>query len=847
MSTQSQQQLIETPSWLQQYRPLANCYDEYLGENASPRPHWQPLDQALNQLDDATWQRRESQLGQLIESNGITYNVYGHDQSNKASWSVDMLPHLVAESDFKILESGLSQRAKLLNMVLEDFYGRQNILKGKHIDPFLVLANPAFNRPCHGLLGAKENHLNIYAVDVARSASGKWWVLNDRVEAVSGLGYAMDNRMLLSRIFPNLIQRVGAKRLNPFFDNFCAHIGSLAQQNTHQPNIALLSPGPKNETYYEHSFLARNLGFTLAEGADLTVRDNRLYMKTIAGTQQVDVLLRRVDSSWSDPLEMRNDSLLGVPGLVNCVRQGNLSIANALGSGLAETPAIPAFLPWLSANFLGESLEIPSIATWWCGQSSELQYVLENLHQLAIKPTFRNHDSPSYYGPDLNEQELASLRSEILRRPKYFCAQEILKTATTPVLTNNRVEPRPYLLRLFLIPDSKGEWKMMPGGFARCAPNAKGYGVSMQIGGSSKDVWIVPNSGQSEQSPPLNTPASSVRKSAHRRTIDLPSRTADNLFWLGRYIERAEMQTRLLRTTINLIVSEQIPEVEQACRPFIQQLNQFVPVSMALNEDGIKIDQVESNIRFGLNGETNANSLVSNLKSIERIAESLKERLSVDSWKRILTIKRLSANALSLKTTIYDQECVNILDTSLESLASLNGDIAENMTRGQGWIFMQLGRRIERGLTTTKLLKEVFKKTEQFNETLLHHFLELIDCSITYRRRYLNTLNPIAVLDMAVFDHTNPRSLMFQAERIREQLTHLPQHTSGTRSPTEIIATQLFSQIGITDAVSLVENGSEGFYASLIEKFTQISIMLETGYFAHTQTKSSSENPIPLS
>ena len=436
-----------------------------------------------------------------------------------------MIPFLLVESDYQFLESALSQRASLLNLLLEDCYGRQTMLQKGHVDPYLVYANPAFNRACrHGLLGRGEKFLNIYAADVARSKDGKWWVVSDRVEATSGLGYALDNRLLLSRILPNTLNHLGTRRLLPFVEHFCQQTEALAKHNRHHPHIALLSPGPQSETYYEHSFLARNLGFTLAEGADLTVRNNRLYMKTIGGTQQIDVLLRRLDSEWTDPLEMRNDSLLGVPGLVNCVRQGNLKVTNALGSSFAETPANLAFLPWLARNYLGEQLEIPSVATWWCGQAKECKYVLEHLDSLVIKSSFRTFGSRSYFGPDLNAKQLDALRAAIRARPMHYCGQEILRSSTTPVYQANSLEPRPYLLRVFLVADARsGQWQMMPGGFARCAPDANQLCVSMQDGGCSKDVWVVPDSIREREPAPreLHTPADHLQTqlSERRRLI----------------------------------------------------------------------------------------------------------------------------------------------------------------------------------------------------------------------------------------------------------------------------------------------------------------------------------------
>ena len=522
-------------------------------------------------------------------------------------------------------------------------------------------------------------------------------------------------------------------------------------------------------------------------------------------------MLRRLDSEWTDPLEMRNDSLLGVPGLVNCVRQGNLKVTNALGSSFAETPANLAFLPSLAHNYLGEELEIPSVATWWCGQANECKYVLERLDSLVIKSTFRSFGSQSFFGPDLSAKQLDAVRAAITARPAHYCGQEILRSSTTPVYQANRLEARPYLLRVFLVADALGRnWQMMPGGFARCAPDADQLCVSLQAGGCGKDVWVVPDTARDSEPavPTLSAPADAVQTELpERRRFDLPSRTANNLFWLGRYIARAEMQTRLLRTTLHLLLEEQLPEIQRACLPFCRQLDRSLPAAMPLTDPATgQLDsaQIDANIQCALKDASNPDSLVNTLGSIERITESLKDRLSIDSWKRIHSIRQLATRAAGLEVSIYDPESDDFLESALEQLSSLISEITENMIRSQSWLFMQMGRHIERGLTTAQLLDEVFLKPEQLSPALLRRVLDLSDCSITYRRRYLNNLNATAVLDILVFDPTNPRSLIFQAERLRELLKKLPHASTDSRHPIDAYATQLFGQIGMTNAEELM-------------------------------------------
>jgi uncharacterized circularly permuted ATP-grasp superfamily protein/uncharacterized alpha-E superfamily protein len=856
-----QSQLITLPSnWPHNYVSTPSTYDEFLDANGQVRPHWNAFSDAFSEISFDALSRRESQLNRSIQDNGITYNLYNHSSPSDTSWSMDMMPFLLPESEFKTIESALSQRARLLNITLDDFYGRQTILQQQRIDPFLVYANPAFQRACHGLLPPRENYIHAYAADITRAADGKWWVLSDRVEAASGLGYALENRLLISRIFPKILKRSGAQRLNPFLQSFCKQIQSLAKQKKDNPNIVLLSPGHTSETYHEHSFLARNLGYTLAEGADLTVRNNRLFMKTIGGTQPVDVLMRRIDSDWTDPLEMRNDSMLGVAGLVNCVRQGNLTIANALGAGFVETPAMLAILPWLCRSLLGEQLEMPSLATWWCGQPSELKYVLENLPTLAIKPTFRSYNTKTLYGPNLSKQALETLRNDIIARPRNYCGQEIPHSATTPVYHNHSFEARPYQLRVILVPDSNGTWRMMPGGVARCNNLKNETNSSIAVSGGSKDVWVVPD----QTAPTLlspNThkdpvPTKPEVTQLRRRSFDLPSRTADNLFWLGRYIERAEMQTRLLRTIIALLLEEQTTEIQNACLPLLEQLidsesnpKDFLDPSTNL----LDTSKVEICIAHYLNDSKNRESLVNNLISIERTAQNLKERLSVDAWKRIFQVHQLSIEAAKLNVSIYEQESTDFLEIALDNLTSITGTITENMTRSQSWLFLQLGRRIERGITTAQLLSDIFKDQSGYSDILFQGLLELCDCSITYRRRYLNTLNAIPVLDLMVFDATNPRSLIFQTENLRTLVKQLPHASAEARHPADVTATQLFSHIGITSSEALISAATKQrnqptveFFKAIIKQLLKLSIVIETSYFAHTQGSQAPKHTLPL-
>lgn len=831
-----------TSNWMGGYTAPEGYFDEFLNNDGQPRPHWSKISSSFGSLDQDAWTRRERQLTRLIHDNGITYNVYGETQADLRPWSMDMLPLAIPQAEIDRLESSLSQRAHLLNLILQDVYGRQTMLQSGKMHPYLVFANPSFLRPCHGLLPTRARHIHLYAADLARSPDGSWWVLSDRVEAASGLGYALGNRMLMSRIFPRVLWEADVLSLQPFIQDFCAYIESLAPHHTDNPNVALLTPGPNNETYFEQSFLARNLGYTLAEGADLTVRNNRLYMKTIAGVQPVDVLLRRVDSAWCDPLELRNESLLGVPGLVNAVRQGNLSVANALGSGFVETPAMLAFLQWFSRYYLGESLEIPSVATWWCGQESELNYVLDNLDSLVIKPTFWQRHTHSYFGPLLSSKEKEELIARIRARPELFCGQEIVSNATIPVYQDGSLHSRHFQLRVFMVPSRDG-WRMMPGGLARHAPSTDNLVVSMQAGGESKDTWVLrdPNTRDRPRAAPL-VASSKIR----RNTNDLPSRTADNLFWLGRYIERTESQARLLRSTCTLLIDEIASESQLAALPFLEQL---VPpgdnTERLIAEDERLLDfaACEQVLLDAIYSLDNPESLLANIQNIDRTASKVKERLSVDTWRRLQTMHDVAERTASKQQSIFDEDTLLTLDTVLNDLSGFIGNVTENMTRSQGWRFLQIGRRAERAISIGFLLESAFRHQHKTDESLLAKLLDWADSSITYRRRYLNTLVASSVLDLLCFDNSNPRSLAFQAESMRELLAALPHAQSSYRHPIDLTALRIYSRIGLTDPETMLQGDRrsrrkriERFFLETRDHFMELSSLIEQHYFAHTSS-----------
>src|SRR6202521_3570978 len=473
------------------YPQTAGVYDEMSAALGVLRPHWNIFINSLSALGNRELARRWQTARQRIRENGVTYNVYGDPLGMDRPWNLDSIPLMIPPSKWSQLEAGLIQRARLLNLILADLYGPQQLLPGGLLPPALVFASPGFWRPCHGVPVAGNTYLHLLAVDLARGPDGEWWVISDRTQAPSGAGYSLENRIVLAETFPDLFREFQVKRLASFFRSFRDTLLRLSPVARDNPRVVLLTPGPYNETYFEHSYLARYLGFTLVQGGDLTVRDSRVFLKTLEGLKRVHVILRRVDDSFCDPIELRSDSFLGVASLVEAVRAGNVAVANALGSGLIETTAFMPFFPGLSRRMLGEDLKLPAVATWWCGQPGAFRYVLDNLDFLVVKPAFPSQGMEPVFGGKLAVSERSRLIARMRASPHEFVGQELLNLSTVPVWSEERgLTPRRVVLRVYLAAE-RDSWVVIPGGLARVSSSIDTPVVSMQRGGGSKDTWVL--------------------------------------------------------------------------------------------------------------------------------------------------------------------------------------------------------------------------------------------------------------------------------------------------------------------------------------------------------------------
>jgi uncharacterized circularly permuted ATP-grasp superfamily protein/uncharacterized alpha-E superfamily protein len=812
-----------------------DAYNESSADGVTPRPHWAHLMESLAEIGPEELERRWGRAERRIRENGITYNIYSDPLGANRPWRIDVVPFLISADEWRFIEAGIIQRAQLLSLVLEDLYGSQSLIANGHFPAALLYANPAFLRPMVGVQVPAHSYLHMLAVDLARSPDGQWWVLSDRTQAPSGSGYALENRTIVSDVLPDLFRSSNVLRLAPFFRAQREALTALAQCNN--PRIVLLTPGPYNETYFEHSYLARYLGFTLVEGADLTVRDRSVFLKTVNGLEQVHVILRRVDDSFCDPLELRSESLLGVPGLVDAIVAGNVKVANALGSGLIETAAIMPFLPGLSRYLTGEKLKLPSVATWWCGQPYALDWVLNHLDSVVVKPAFPSRGMEPVFGAELEQRAKGKLADRLRARPHEYVAQEQIALSNAPVWDKGDLYSRSVVLRAYVLNTGNG-WTAIPGGLVRVA-ELEGSVVSMQRGGHSKDAWVLWDSPVDTFSMlhPRNEPVA-----LRRELPGVPSSVADNVFWLGRYVERTESTARIVRSMISRVRRANPAELRCLIRLHgcLESRQSKLP---KIRRKRITSLQFEQELISLITDVKRTDSLASAMAEVSRVGGTVRERLSADM---VYLIGQLR-NSIKIEPHTTFLEYPAMLTGCLELLSAFSGMERENINRGVGWLFLGIGRRLERAIYLTRQLREITTPLGEQDWPLLECLLEVADSSMTYRSRYYTTLQPLAVLDVLMADETNPRSLDFQLThlvRLYEQLPrHLPDDLNAMRRALVLLRTFDLEKLsyplpGAATVANSVDDLSrlEHFLRGLELLLPSWSNNLSGRYFSHART-----------
>lgn len=755
--------------------------DEMLAADGSLQPHWAPVVEYFASLQKPDHRELQQAALRLIHENGITYNVHGDPNGTQRPWKLDPVPFVIAGDDWATVEAGLIQRARLLNLILDDLYGPRTLIREGLLPPELVFSHGEFLRPCCGIAGNRE--LLLASADMARGPDGRMWIVNDRTQAPSGSGYALENRGISTRLFPDLFGQCQVRRLAPFFRELRATLQSLAFEHGDDPRIVILTPGPFAETYFEHAYLAAYLGFTLVQGDDLTVRDNKVWLRSLAGLERVDVILRRVDSTFCDPLTLRPDSCLGVPGLLQAVRAKNVALANPLGSGVLENPGLMAFLPRICRHFLKQELALPSAATWWCGQAKERAHVLENLDTLVIKSIERGPDFGTAFGEALSAAERQALRGKILARPDAYVGQERVSFSTAPCLFKGSLEPRHAIIRGMLAatgaPGTARDYTVMPGGLTRTAPRIDTLVVSSRSGGIAKDTWVT---GRAPE------PFISLWREAenqHQLAPDernLPSRTGENLFWAGRYAERTEGTARVLRRTLQIHfdgISRKDEINDQQLRQMIAAVHHVTETLPPARKPGADVagdaSQPEGELLSLLMERKRVGTLSATLDSFINACHAVRDLWSLDSWRVIDSIDS-QWKALHKAKAVFLSRFPDELNSLITQLMALTGLNLESMTRQAGWLMLDTGRRLERGQLLVALLRAMLVKPpgEGHDHLTMEHFLAASDSLVTHQRRYRSQPHGESVLELMLLDENNPRSLMYQVARIHNHAPLFP-------------------------------------------------------------------------
>lgn len=825
------------------------AFDEMVTGQGTIRPHWQPLMAAMSGLGASGLTERAERGRQFLEDEGVTYNLYelpnqparGREIApplpEQRPWRLDPVPVLLSGEEWAQIEAGLIQRATLIDLVLRDLYGPMELLQGRQYPPALVFGHGEFLRPARLTDRRPQRMLQHYAAELVRGSDGTWRVIADRTQAPAGAGYALQNRRVMSRLFGQAMRECRARPLNAFFEYWQADLLSRGSRTSDNPRVALLTPGPYNEAYFEHIYLARELGATLVEGADLTTRDDRVMIKTLGGLEAVDTLVRRVDGEWCDPLELRVQSALGAVGLLQAARSGQIAVCNALGSGLAEQPAMLAFLPKLCERLLGEALRMPSIATWWCGQRYALAEVEAAFDSLVVRSAFDRNSAPVTVR-DLADVEREALLRRLRQRPAQFVAHERIVPSVSPGLGENGLNPQPVLLRVQVVADGDG-YVVMPGGLARVPSESDPFRAVLQRGGVNKDVWVV-------ASEPVATvirgAASRQRLPLRRSSRTLQSRVADDLFWFGRSFERLDDGARLLRSVLTRLVGEYASA---------RDLAEAAVLARGLAASGI-VDPVVSNApphsalfaSAMLEACSPARALGQTLESLERLTIVSRHRFSADMWRMLNHLLGELKQARSLASRDADS-MIDYCDQMIRAAAAIGGMLAENMTRGTGWRFLDLGRRLERGIYICRTLSAACTVLEQNRDSAFRVALEANDSSLTYRRRYRTALQAAAVLDLLLLDLSNPHALGYQLQAIAQHLDMLPANAAApTAGATLALGEPFAAMVAELDGETAAAMAEPGMTLADrlgrdLERTTRalmsFSDMLSRAYFSHVQ------------
>ena len=810
-------------------------FDEIRDTQGQLRPIWEKFLSILGTDPIKHLADYVQTISRILSQNGVTYNVYDANQAKSRPWSLNPLPLLIEAPEWQKISQGIAQRAKLLNQILQDIYGPQSLLHEGLLPGALVKGHPGYLRPLDQVSPPGGIYLHIAAFDIARGPNGQWWVVSNRTQAPSGLGYVLENRLIISRMFPEAFRNMRIQHIASSYRRLLNTLTDLAKPLAHgEPlRFALLTPGPYNETYFEHAYLSRYLGLPLVEGADLMVRDDMVYLKTLHGLQRIHGLLRRVDDEFMDPLELRADSTLGVPGLLQAVRANKVLIANALGTGFVESPAIQGFLPAIAEKLLGETLLLPSLHTWWCGEETAHQAIAPLLHTQVIKPTFLGADLTRFQpviGANLADEELKQLQEQIKIRPELYTTQTYLPFSQALTWHNNRLSPKTAMLRVYAIANAQGEWEILPGGMTRIASEDP-HIVSISKGGSTLDTWIETDGEVDTFSMLAQRPQNNAILPSEIRSQLVSSRTAENLYWLGRYTERAEYLTRLAKESLvvaSMSGDDHLQELQAAITDLTVR-NGLVPEEVPSLG---KSPKVFARTLIATLASPSSYSVGFYLNAIDNNLRLVRDRLPSDHLRLSNGMKVALSRLSNQHLTTEDRSLLTAIETLDDlglQLAALTGLQVDRMTRDLGWRMLTIGRLLERLIILSETLHTFFVCDADLSDRGFEMLLSLFDSAITYRSRYqgqqdINTLN-----ELLIFDISNPRSIGCILQELISEIAHLPYASEKLNQISKRLTDLQPDEEHTLDVVTYCQN--------LVDEGRRTSDQLSSHYFAHVQTR----------
>ncbi len=827
------------------YVPAESSYDEIFSRPGQVREGWREFLAVVEQIGRPELTRRWLQAQREMQETGIAYSIYDHAGGVSRPWELDLMPQLFAADEWGTIVAGLQQRAMLLNRIIADLYGPQELLSAGLIPPEWLFAHPGFRRVFHGQEPPAGTFLHFYAADLARASDGRWWVVADRTDAPLGIGYALENRVATSRMLPNIMQDLNVERLASFFMTVHATLRGLAPAHQDNPRVVLLSHGPKGPNFFEDAYLARYLGYTLVESGDLAVRGDRVYMKTLAGLLPIDVILRRMSDELCDPMELRTEAGLGIPGLLQAARLGHVAVVNALGSSLIESPSLMPFLPGVARHLWGDDLRLPSVATWWCGQAEARAHVAALLQRqprgpIALRSAFRVARLDALSGELLRQQTSLELLNLLRTRPSELVAQETVQRSTSPVWCDDSPARWQLGMRVYLVA-SQDSYQVLPGGLVRLAHEPRELESSILHGQVCKDVWV------QAAGPVAQVSLMSAGKQnvvLRRSGVELSSRVADNFFWLGRHAERAQGMCRLLRAVMKRLTGEFEAEPAQDLPCLIRCLAEQGQIEPGFVVEGLRdeLPELANVLPAIVLDEKQPGNLRASVISAYHNASLVRDRLSLDSWRIVHRLEMQLAEASERVSLVQSPfglvELDELLDELIVSMAAIDGLIGESMTRTPGWRFLELGRRLERSLHIVSLVQSLPKSPLPDESRMLEAMLEVADSLMTYRSRYLAMVHRAGTLDLLITDETNPRSLAYQLAAIAEHVRKLPgDESQPLGAPEERISSSLLYGVRMMDVDDLNATGERTKLGRLLlriaEQLPKLSELVSHRYLIH--------------